>query len=352
MAKRSETRIAVAGAGLVGRAHAEIVSGSARLDAIIDPDPDAGRIAERHGTDWHPDLAEYLRSGRPDGAIVAAPNHLHLPLARACLEAGVPVLVEKPLADGIAEARSLVQASRTTGVPVLVGHHRRHSPIAELARDVIEGGRIGRVVAVNSMFWLNKHDDYFNVEWRVRAGGGPICINLIHDIDLLQHFCGPITAVQARSARSVRGLEVEDTGAMIFEFASGALGTASVCDATSAPWSWELTAGENPIYPQTDQFCYQIAGTTGALSVPDLTVWTHAGPEGWWSPITHERIAVAHDDPMARQFEHFLDVILSGVPPLVTGEDGLRNIEVVEAIQAAAKSGGTKEIVRSGQGIG
>ena len=136
---------------------------------------------------------------------------------------------------------------------------------------------------------------------------------------------------------------------MIFEFASGALGTASVCDGTSAPWSWELTAGENPIYAQTDQFCYQIAGTTGALSVPDLTVWTHAGPEGWWSPISQERIAVAREDPMARQFEHFLDVILSGVPPLVTVEDGLRNIEVIEAIQAAANSGSTKEIVRSRQ---
>ena len=340
----------MAGAGLVGRAHAEIVSGTARLDAIIDPDPNTRRVAERHGTDWQPDLAEYLRSGRPDGVIVAAPNHLHLPLAKACLEAGVPVLVEKPLADGIAEARSLVQSSRVTGVPVLVGHHRRHSPVAEVARDVIEGGRIGRVVAVNAMFWLNKHDDYFNVKWRVSAGGGPICINLIHDIDLLQHFCGPITSVQARSAHDVRGLEVEDTGAMIFQFASGALGTASVCDATSAPWSWELTAGENPIYPQTDQSCYQIAGTAGALSVPDLTVWIHAGPEGWWSPITHERITVARENPMARQFKHFLDVILSGVPPLVTVEDGLRNIEVIEAIQAAATSGCAKEIVRSGQG--
>ncbi len=341
----------MAGAGLVGRAHAEIVSRTVRLDAIIDPDPDAGRVAESHGAEWHPDLTEYLRTGRPDGAIVAAPNHLHLPLAVACLKAGVPVLVEKPLAHGIAEARSLVQASRAAGVPVLVGHHRRHSPIAEMARDAIEGGRIGRVVAVNAMFWLNKNDDYFNVEWRVRAGGGPVCINLIHDIDLLQHFCGPITSVQARVSHDVRGLEVEDTGAMIFEFASGALGTASVCDATSAPWSWELTAGENPIYPQTDQSCYQIAGTTGALSVPDLTAWTHAGPEGWWSPITQERIAVVHEDPMVRQFNHFLDIILSGVPPLVTVEDGFRNIEVIEAVHAAAKSGGTKEIVRSGQGI-
>ena len=72
-AERSETRIAVVGASLVGRTHAEIVSGTARLDAIIDPEPDAGRIAKRHGAHWHPDLAEYLRSGRPDGAIVAAP---------------------------------------------------------------------------------------------------------------------------------------------------------------------------------------------------------------------------------------------------------------------------------------
>ena len=249
LAQRTETRIAVAGAGLAGRGHVETVSRAARLDAVIDPDPETSRIAERHGADWHPDLAGYLRSGRPDGVIVATPNHLHQPLATACLKAGVPVLVEKPLADGVAGARSLVQAAGETGVPALVGHHRRHSPVAEAARDVIAGGRIGRVVAVNAMFWLNKHDGYFNSEWRARAGGGPIRINLIHDIDLLQHFCGPITSVQARSAHHARGLEVEDTGAMIFEFASGALGTASVCDATSAPWSWEMTAGEKPGLP-------------------------------------------------------------------------------------------------------
>ncbi len=228
LARRSDARIAVIGAGLIGRGHAEIASGSARLDAIIDPDPEASRSAMTLGADWHQDLAGYLRSGRPDGAIVAAPNHLHLPLATACFEAGVPVLVEMPLAASVVEARSLVHSARATGVPVLVGHHRRHSPVANAVRDVIEGGRIGRVVAVNAMFWLNKHEDYFNVEWRIRAGGGPICINLIHDIDLLQHFCGPITSVQARNAHHVRGFEVEDTGAMIFEFASGALGTASV----------------------------------------------------------------------------------------------------------------------------
>ncbi len=351
MAQRTETRIAVAGAGLAGRGHVETVSRAARLDAVIDPDPETSRIAERHGADWHPDLAGYLRSGRPDGVIVATPNHLHQPLATACLKAGVPVLVEKPLADGVAGARSLVQAAGETGVPALVGHHRRHSPVAEAARDVIAGGRIGRVVAVNAMFWLNKHDGYFNSEWRARAGGGPIRINLIHDIDLLQHFCGPITSVQARSAHHARGLEVEDTGAMIFEFASGALGTASVCDATSAPWSWEMTAGENPVYPRTDQSCYQVAGTTGALSVPDLTLWTHAGPEGWWSPIRRERIAVAHEDPMERQFEHFLDVVLSGAAPLVTFEDGLRNIEVIDAIMAAAEGGGAVEVVRSARAV-
>ena len=68
------------------------------------------------------------------------------------------MLAEKPLADGIAEARSLLQALRVKGVPVLVGHHRRHSPVAESARDVIKGGRIGLVVDVNAMFWLDKHD--------------------------------------------------------------------------------------------------------------------------------------------------------------------------------------------------
>ncbi len=334
-----KTEIAVVGAGLIGRKHIEVVAAEATLAAIVDPDPAAKSLADEKAVPWFADLETCLREAMPDGAIVATPNHMHLQHGATCLNAGVPALIEKPLASSAAEGSQLLDLERSSGTPILVGHHRRHSPIAKAAKAAIESGRIGRVVTVNAQFWLNKPDDYFDATWRTREGGGPTYINLIHDIDLLQHFCGPILRVQAREANSVRGFEVEDTSAVILEFASGALGTVSICDATSAPWSWELTAGENPAYPQTDQSCYTLGGTEGALSVPDMKVWRHEGEQSWWSPIHSATLEAPSEDPILNQFRHFLEVIGNRAAPLVSAADGLSNIMVLDAIKRAAKSG-------------
>lgn len=93
-------------------------------------------------------------------------------------------------------------------------------------------------------------------------------INLIHDIDLFRHLLGEIVAVQARESNALRGNAVEETAVILLEFASGALGTVTVSDAVAAPWSWELTAGENPAYPRQDQSCYQIGGTRARSPFP------------------------------------------------------------------------------------
>lgn len=340
----SNAKIAVIGAGLIGRKHVDVVANHARLDAIIDPDPTAETLAQSKGARWFSDLDAYLERNRPDGAIIATPNRLHLPNGAACLNANVPILMEKPLAESADAGRQLVALSDQTGTPVLVGHHRRHSPVVQAAKAAIDSGRLGRIVTVNALFWLNKPDDYFDVAWRKTQGGGPTYINLIHDIDLLQHFCGPIQRVQAREANAVRGFDVEDTSAVILEFASGTLGTVSISDTTSAPWSWELTSGENPIYPKTDQSCYMLGGTKGALSVPDLKVWTHEGAQSWWSPINSETIDIKPEDPIVTQFRHFLDMIQNATPPLVTAADGLRNIDVLDAIKRAAAHGDIQDV--------
>ncbi len=346
MDRHSEARIVVVGAGLIGRKHVELVASHARLEAVVDPVPAARDLATEYGAQWFADLAECLDAVQPDGVIVASPNGVHLEHATLCLDAELPVLIEKPLADTVAAARAIVDHSARTGTPVLVGHHRRHSPVVIAAHRVIREGRLGRLVSVNALFWLNKPADYFKMTWRTKEGGGPVYINLIHDIDLLQHLCGPIQSVQAQEARDVRGFEVEDTSAVILSFEKGALGTVTISDTVSAPWSWELTSGENPAYPKTDQSCYMIGGTEGSLSLPDLRVWSHVGAQSWWSPIETEVVEVTPTDPVAAQFQHFLEMIEGHAQPRVTASDGLRNIVVLEAIKTAARTGG---IVKVGQ---
>lgn len=337
-------RLAVVGAGLIGRKHIELVAQHAHLAAVVDPDPAAKELATAHEARWFENLADCLADTSLDGVIVASPNQLHLAHGKACLNAGLPVLIEKPLTDTVPAGRALLAAEKAAGVPILVGHHRRHSPVIEAAKAVVDAGRLGKLMAVNALFWLNKPDDYFEVEWRSREGGGPIYINLIHDIDLLQYLCGPIVSVQAKESRRARGLDVEDTGAAILEFENGVLGTVAISDTVSSPWSWELTSGENPAYPKTDQSCYLLAGTEGSLSLPDLRFWTHAGAQSWWTDIASEAIPVAQTDPVEAQFLHFLDVIAGRTTPRVTAADGLRNIEILDALKRAAQHGGAQRI--------
>ncbi len=220
----SEKSIAVIGAGLIGRKHIDTVTRFARLDAVIDPVAEAAEHAKTRNASWFSDLSEYLVRHKPDGIIIASPNQLHLEHGTACMNAGIPVLIEKPLAENAIDAKSLEDVSARTGVPALVGHHRRHSPLVKVAKQAINEGRLGRIATVNAQFWLYKPKGYFDASWRRSDGGGPVFINLIHDIDLLRHFCGEIVSVQAMESAAIRGFEVEDTAAMLLEFASGALG--------------------------------------------------------------------------------------------------------------------------------
>lgn len=158
-------RIAVVRAGLIGHKHIEIVRANAQLDAIVDPTDTARELAAELDTKWFGTVDAYLQREGPDGAIVATPNQLHLEHGSAFIKAGVPALIKKPLADCSDSALKIAELARDAAVPILVGHHRRHSPFVKAAKAAIEAGRLGRLVTVNAQFWLLKPGEYFDVAW-------------------------------------------------------------------------------------------------------------------------------------------------------------------------------------------
>ncbi|MDX2155761.1 MAG: Gfo/Idh/MocA family oxidoreductase, partial [Hyphomicrobiaceae bacterium] len=288
---------------------------------------------------WHRSLEGLLAQDRPDGMILATPNQLHVEHGLDCIAAEVPVLIEKPIAADVADGRRLVEAAERTGVPVLVGHHRRHNPLVAAARRAIAEGRLGTIVAVQASCWFYKPDGYFDVAWRRQPGAGPVFINLIHDIDTLRFLCGETETVQAMESAATRRHDVEDSAAILIRFRSGAIATVTVSDTIVAPWSWELTAAENPAYPATGEPCYRIGGTQGSLSLPDLGLWIYEGERSWWEPIRREAIAATASDPLALQLTHFLRVIRGDEAPLVSARDGLETLRVVAAVKQSAGSG-------------
>ncbi len=331
--------ILVVGAGLIGRRHVDAIerSEAAHVSALADPSGAAAAFAREKGYACAPSLADGL-SLRPDGVVLATPNAAHETGALECIAAGVPVLIEKPVATNVAATRRIAAAVSASGVPALVGHHRRHNPLIAAAKGRIEAGDLGRILAVHAQCWFLKPDDYFDVAWRRKPGAGPVLVNLIHDIDLLQHLCGPIVGVRAYRSSVARGFANEDTAVAVIRFGSGALGTLSVSDAVVSPWSWEMTAGENPAYPRTLEGCYRIAGSAGALDLPSGALWSHPGEASWMAPITRSLAPTPQGDPLVRQIDHFAAVIRGEVDPLVSVHDGLRALAVVEAMATSAAS--------------
>jgi len=336
-----KVRLAVLGAGLIGKRHIQhvLAEPEAELLAVVDPMPLGQQIAQESGAKWFPSFAAMIETDRPDGIIVATPNQAHVTNGLEAVAAGVPALIEKPIADDIAGGEKLIDAAEAAGVPLLVGHHRRHNPMILKAKEIIDNGELGRILVANAMFWLFKPEDYFDIDWRRQAGAGPVFLNLIHDVDNLRYLFGDIVAVQARESSAVRRNAVEETSVILMEFASGLLVTASVSDAVVAPWSWEMTTGENPAYPKTEEACYLIGGTHGSLSIPSLDLWKNGAKRSWWEPFEKRRIAVQHEDPLALQIRQFCKVIRGEEPPLVNAREGLTTLKVIMAIKQSAERG-------------
>ncbi len=340
----ARVRIAVIGAGLIGAKHAELVKTheACELVGICDTDPARRPVADVLGVPFSSSVAEIIEQQHPAGAIIATPNSAHAPACVVCAERGVHVLVEKPIADTLDNARQIIAAAGEHGISVLVGHHRRHNPLIRKARELVRDGTLGTLIGFSALWTLLKPDDYFKAAWRrERPGGGPLLINLIHDLDSLRFICGEVKSVYARMSSSARGFHVEDSLSISLTMESGALGTILASDATPAPWSYEATTGENAIYSHAAESCYHFVGTAGSLAFPRMELWRYpeGAPRGWTHPLECRRIEVAVADPLQAQLEHFCRVIRGEQEPLIGPEDASRSLAVALAARASAETG-------------
>ena len=341
----SKLPIAVIGAGLIGQTHIDraLKSSSVELVGIADPTPAAAELARSVGVPCYPDYKGLLEKIGPKGVVVATPNVTHAQITIDCLERGAAVLVEKPIADTLEDGERICKASRVSGLPVLVGHQRRHNPIMRKAKAIVGAGTLGRAVSATVLCTWLKPGDYFDAMWRRQRGGGPILINLIHDIDLMRHLYGEIESVQALTSNAVRGFDVEDTAVVALRFRSGALGTVTVSDTAAAPWNWDLSAGEAERFPRQDINAHFYSGTEGSLTLPRLEVWRYRhdqGPaQGWHDPLTVERTAVHAGCPYSEQLRHFAALVEGKEEPVCSALDGLHTLAATLAVTKAASTG-------------
>jgi len=191
------TRVALVGAGHIGRHHARILSGlpNAQLVAIADPRPGASDLAHEYHALWFDNHEMLLNACSVDAAIVAVPTHLHATVATSFLRSGISVLVEKPVASTIAESSAMNATAVDSGALLAVGHVERFNPMVSRLREIVQSGLIGTVSSIVAR----------------RVGGFParepssdVVTDLaVHDIDIVSFVLGaPLALLSAHGRRT------------------------------------------------------------------------------------------------------------------------------------------------------
>ncbi|MGI9536102.1 MAG: Gfo/Idh/MocA family protein [Desulfocapsaceae bacterium] len=336
-------RLGLIGGGLISAKHIEASKNisNGNLVALCDINPDRRILADQLDIPFFTDYREMISQAGLEGVIDGSPNRFHAEIGMYCAHKGIDVLTEKPITSTLEEGKRLVEAVEEAGISQLVGHHRRYYPPIQRAREIVQGGELGQLVGISMIWALMKPDVYFEVAWRSQKGGGPILINIIHEMDNLRFICGDVAEINASARRLVRSGEVEDTVNIQFELVDGALGTALVTDTTPSPWSYELTSGENSDYFKTDQDCYRFLGTKGSLAFPNMEVWSHphGRQKGWWETLMRRTEHVPYSAPFTAQLEHFCNVIRGLEEPVITAADGLMTLASTLAVLESAETG-------------
>lgn len=336
-------RIAFIGAGIMGRHHLTVAERHPEIDiaGVAEYSADTRAKLAARGIATFADHREMLAAVQPQGVVISTPNAFHAPAALDCLAAGAVPLIEKPVADTLQAGLRLRDAVRASGLPALVGHHRRHNPVITAAAAHVQAGGLGRVLAVNGMWLRRKPDEYYRETWKMdpALGGGVLLINAIHDFDSLRAICGELDSVQAITSAAARNFAVEDTAAVLLRFASGALGTLMISDTVVAPWCWEMTAQEDPRFAWQPENCYMICGTEGSLAVPTLETWTNTPNGGRDAPFIRRKLYHVAAEAMELQMAHFVRVIRREEPPAVSVEAALGTLAATLAVSLSAQRG-------------
>ncbi len=337
-------RLGIIGVGVIGRRHYELAQAEplCRLVAMADSAPRAAEIASAAGVPCYRDYREMLASEQLDGVVVAAPTQLHAEIGLALVSRRIPMLMEKPFTDTVDSGIELTAAAASSDVSISVGHHRRFDPVVAETRAILEGGQIGGLIGVAGLWADLKPASYFDVEWRGAPGGGPVLINMIHEIDMLRCWCGEVESVYAETMSSNRGLAVEDSGAILLRFASGVRATISFSDVSPSPWGWERGTADNPAIPPSGQNCYHFFGSEGSLGFPRLQLWRYesdGGEPGWSRRIVCEDRPSAPRAALRDQLRNFCKVVRGEAEPLVGAQDALATLAAAKAVHLSAERG-------------
>ncbi|QHT59412.1 Gfo/Idh/MocA family oxidoreductase [Paenibacillus lycopersici] len=333
----SVRRFGIIGCGTIADFHIEAIRGlnGARLAAVSSRNgPKAQAVAEREGCAWTTDYKALLQRDDVDIVCVTTSSGSHYRIGCEALAAGKHVVIEKPVAMRAAEAAELCRLAADRGLTLSVVSQRRFEPIHREVKRILEEGRLGKLLLAEAEVPFFRTQDYYDsAPWRgtIAEDGGALMNQGIHAIDLLLWFAGEARALCGRTATQTHAMEAEDLGLAIVQFKNGALGTimASTSIAPGFPAAIRLYGSEGTI---------KLEGS----GIAHWTVPGYGTPPAFESSPAYGGVS----DPRSishlyhqLQLQNVLEAVASGSKPLVSGEDGFRAVQLIEAVYESSAAG-------------
>ncbi|MBN1793327.1 MAG: Gfo/Idh/MocA family oxidoreductase [Candidatus Omnitrophica bacterium] len=340
--ERMNVKIALLGCGRIVTRHVLpnlLDCPACTVVSLCDTSKDALHEASQHpslrGAALFTDWQELLKKGGFDAAIISTPHFLHHPMAVACLSAKRHVLVAKPIALTVAGAGEMIRAAEKNGVILMIEQTQRFDPVHELAKDIIESGRLGKISMIKGRLGHAGPEYWTGGEagWLVdkeKSGGGTLMDSGAHIIDLLRWLKNSeIASIVCVTETLEKTFGVEDNAVGILAFDDGTLGMIE-CSWTTRPYDISVKVyGENGTLETR-------TGSGGSRVTLSIAKSRPSDPN---ILETVETPAVPAKSKHGSPFHYFIDCIGHGRKPFVAGIDGLRCLEVILAGYRSAKEG-------------
>ena len=313
--KEKELKIGIIGCGGIARAHINgyAQNGNVELVAFCDVRKDnAQQRANEFKGRSYTDYKKMIEEEELDGISICTPPFTHKEIAVEVLNKGINVFCEKPLAVSINEAKEMVGSAHNNEVLLMTAFKFRFFDEILRAKQLISQGEIGKIIMFRNMFggtvdmskrWFSKKEI---------SGGGVLIDNGVHAVDLFRFLFGEVKNVSARVATFIQDIEVEDTARILLEMESGSFGTVDL--------SWSIP------YPQP--FYLEVYGSEGSIMVGwDILRYQTNKTKKW----TEVRGGPKEENAFIKEINHFVNCIKGRETPIVSGVDGLRALEIIEA---------------------
>ena len=325
-------RVLIVGLGSIGKRHL-------RLARELLPNADV-RVLRHQACHSIPEHANGCFSSLEDAiafaphlAVIASPATFHVDSAKSLARAGIHLLVEKPLSAALDGIPQLLETCREQKTVLLTGYNLRFLPSLRQFKDSLKGDLIGRVLSVRCEIgqylpsWRPDADYRQGVSARRELGGGAL-LELSHELDYLRWIFGEVEWVKANLSRqSSLEIDVEDTAHLILGFAPAASGHQLIG-----------TVNLDFVRHDTTRLC-TVIGEKGSLRWNGLTGVVdlfEEGAKGWREIFRHQH---QRDESYLGEWLHFLSCITARATPLITGEDGLKVLQLIVASRQASESG-------------